>query len=346
MKIVCMLMLLMTFGLVPLFAEFTISAGSDFEYSDNVFQLSNKDKGRFDDGDLVFDYIESRDDFIMRPDVEFGYKYQGEGFTLEPSISGTYDYYYRNTDKSNYSTLTKLVSDIRLSKDYRLTLAAYYGYYPDNWLRNYRDDETDSYQKFEYDKNLYKFEPYLRMWRKFYVMPYFKYEEYYHNEYFTEYDGDATTMGLGLKYAFNTFYMKVYYHFRDYECDNLPEGDIDNDADEAGDASYESNIYFLEFENKRVAISRHRYIRPFFSFQYEQRFFQTDGYDKFHSGREDTKYTVKFGSDFYLFDNLEFKLTYTHIYRNAESDFYEDIADYKEYQEDRFTLGVKYNLEF
>ncbi len=343
MRIACMLTLLLTLGLAPLFAEFTISADSDFEYTDNVFQLSSKDKGRFDRGESAFDFIETRDDFIMRPSVSFGYNYQGKGFTLEPSISGTYEHYYNNTDKSTYNMLVKMSSEIRLSKDYRLTLAGSYGYYPENWLRDYLDDETDAYQKFEYDKNMYKFEPYLKMWRKFFIMPYFKYEQYYYNEYFTEYDGDAMTTGLGLKYAFNTFYMKVYYHFRDYECDSNPEGAVD--SDDAGDASYESNIYFVEFENKRVAISRHRYIRPFFSFRYEQRYYQTEVYDKFHSGREDSKYTVKFGSDFYLFDNWEFKLSYTHIYRKAESDVYENLNDYKEYQEDRFTLGVKYNFD-
>ncbi len=343
MRIACMLITLLSIGLVPLFADFDVSVRSDFEYSDNVFQLSDYDKDRFDDGDTKFDYIESRDDFIMRPELNFGYKYDGKGFTLEPSVSGTYNYYYQNTDKSNYSALVKLISDIPLTKDFRLTLAAYYGYYPDNWLRDYLDDETDRYQKFEYDKNLYKFAPYLKMWRKLYVMPYFKYEEYFHNEYFTEYDGDATTMGLGFKYTFSTFYFQAYYHFRNYECDG--DAGIAVDADDAGDASYESNIYYIEFENKKVAISRHRYIRPFFSLMYEERYYQTEKYDKFHSGREDVKYTIKFGSDFYLFDDVEFKLTYTHIFRDAESDNYEDIGKYKEYQEDRFTLGVQYNFD-
>ncbi|MCD4828709.1 MAG: hypothetical protein K8R90_04665 [Candidatus Cloacimonetes bacterium] len=324
-----------------LHAVWEIDTGAGFAYTDNVFNLSDKDINRFDAGEDYFDWAETTDDFLVNAWLRGRMRAQVGDWRISPMVKGGYDYYASNTDKSTTSLLTGLELDWR-----KLAVNVYYGYYPDTWLRNYIDvcSATDAIVKFSYDKNMFKLDANYRIFRRDWVYLYGKFEQYYHNEHFTEYDADAVTLGIGWRHSFQTFYFKMFYYFRNYECgDPPPTGAID--ADEFSVAGYEADIIEMSFRNKKVEIARNRYIRPFIDFKYEKRGYQTvNAEDKYHAGREDSKYNVTFGTAFYLWPDIELTAEYDHVYRKVSSSVKPDIGTYKDYITNQFSLGISYTF--
>jgi hypothetical protein len=212
---------------------------------------------------------------------------------------------------------------------------AYYGYYPHNYLRTYDEDYT-------YDKNMYKLDGSYRIFRKDWVQLYGKYEQYCHNKYYTKYDGDAITTGIGWRHSFQTFYLKAMYYYRTYNCDgetNLDEGGEESSAD------YDADIFELNFNNKKVEIARNRYIRPYINFSFEHRCYQTNDYtDDTHAGREDKKYNVAFGSEFLLWKDIELTAEYNHVYRKVSSSVNSNLPNKKDYIANELSLGVRYSF--
>lgn len=319
-------------SLVTLWAEISLTFTNKSTYSDNVFQLSDEDLDSHDAG-TEFTYIETSDDLINSSRLSIYSRNQVGNTRYDFYVRGTYDAYLKNTDKSKASISTGLGINTRT-----LDASIMYGFYPGSYVRKYRDkDGTENYEKFEYDKNLYKINAEYRFTRKAYLLGYLKFEQYYHNEYFTEYDGDAITPGIGLKYSFSELYLEGWYYYRSYETHDeiIPD-------DEISDQSYESNIYSAQIKMKKIRTSKFEY-RPVFDFRYEKRYY--DGWDKYHNGREDDTITINPWVKFYLTDYLNITLDYTSKIRNVSSES-QSVVDSKSYQENQMSISFEVPIKF
>jgi hypothetical protein len=127
-------------------------------------------------------------------------------------------------------------------------------------------------------------------------------------------------------------YLIAWYYYRDYDTTE----DI-TEEDEVSEASYESNIYNFEIRSKKIKTDNFNY-RPGVKVSIEKRYF--DGYDKFHSGREDDMATVNPYIKFYLTKNLNITLDYTFKYRNVTSDT-QSVEDSKSYDENQISLAFE-----
>ena len=318
-----------------------VEAGASLAYDDNVFNLSDRDLTRFDNGEDYFYWMETSDDFLTNAWLRGRLRAQVGQWDISPFVKGGYDYFASNTDKSCPSMLTGVEADWN-----KLSLNLYYGYYPEVWVRHYHDKDGASGDpvKFSYDKNLYKLDAGYRLFRKDWVYLYGRFEQYFHNEHFTEYDADAVTFGVGWRHSFQTFYLTARYFYCDYTCDDAPATGAVSE-DDFSDASYESDTVEIVFRNKKVEFLRGRYLRPFIDFEYEKRAYQTDNVDDtFHAGREDSRYNVTFGATFYLWPSIELTAEYDHNYRKATSSENDDIGKYKDYIANQFSIGIDYTF--
>lgn len=316
-----------------------ITVGSSLRYEDNVFSLSDRDIDRFDGGDDRFDFIDTRDDFVINPFIRMRYPFNFGEYEIEPYINFNYRMYMNNEDKSNYFLLTGLFNTY---KNFNLNL--YYGYYADIYVRNYFTDggDPDIGEKFEYDRNFYRIYPFFRLTRHDTVLLDYRYEEYYHNEHFTEYDGTANTFGFGWRRSFPTFFLRAFYYYREFDGTNITPDD---------DPSYQSNIYDFEFRNKRTELFGTYDFRPFIGFRYEDRFFSKEyvsgkvGRFDYQSSRNDRRYSFTVGSEFYLTDNLDVILDYNYFLRDSTSEN-PNVSRDKDYNEQTINLTFEYTLRF
>ncbi|OQY40168.1 MAG: hypothetical protein B6226_00390 [Candidatus Cloacimonetes bacterium 4572_65] len=325
------LIVLLAFSL-SLFSQVSFTLKSNTTYTDNAFQLSEDDIDVHDSGDSKFDYIETRDDMIHNLGASLIYRNKIKSLKYSLTAKGGYNGYLKNSDKSKYTAGVGFGLDTK-----KLDIGFFAGYYPDNYVRKYQDkDGTQEYEKFEYDKNLFKLDGEFRLSRKSYLLAYVKYEDYYHNQYFTEYDAEALTTGLGFKYSLSELYLQAWYYYRVYETvDNITAEDA------VSDASYESNIYKAQLRFKKIKCKKIGY-RPVFDLSYEKRYF--DGYDKYHSGREDDMFKFSPSVKFYLSSFFNLTLDYTLQYRTVTSDN-QSVEDSKSYTENQYSLAFEIPLK-
>jgi len=313
-------------------AEINFTISERIEYNDNVFELSDKDIDKFDSGDSTFKFVDTSDDMIMHTSFSAKTFTKVKKQIINYSVKMNYSQYINNSEKSKISLLTMVGH-----KNKKFKTSLYYGYYPGNYSRKYKDnDGTQLYEKYEYDKIMLKFKSQYRIMKNDYSGIYFKYEEYTYNQYFTEYDGSGLTYGIDWKHSFSTFYLTSYYRFKIYECDR---------ANENTDASYEDDNYGIEFLQKKVKLGRKWSIRPFFSFAVRNRFYKTENEnDEYHCSRNDTNNLLNIGSYFHISETLTMKFRYEHEYRKSSSDIKDNISDTKEYLQDGISLEIEYNF--
>ncbi len=323
---------------IPIHARLSLVLSSDFTYDSNVFQLSPYDSDRFQDGEPTLSYIESKDDVIWGSSLKMQYQYNINHLKIRPSIKVAANRFMSNVDKSNENILGTMTI---LHSSSELNLA--YGYYPDNYLRkyNYKDNGqyTGIYEKFTYDKNLYKADAYLSVMKHESLYLYLKSEPYYYNKFFTEYDGTATTTGLGWKHSNPQVSFDAIYFFRIFDCDTNTDA-----SGVTGDASYESNIYAFSimWKNWKPQISSHQMnLRPSIKLNLEDRYYQ--GNDTNHSGRKDTIIDLGAGLLVPVQKNLDFSLDFSHTMRNISSNVL-SVPKYKEYTEDTISVGFSYSI--
>ncbi len=325
--------------------DFKLNIGSAFRYNSNVFSLSEYDIDRFDNDSGVFPFISSRDDLIVNPYLKMRYPINIGKLTMEPFINANYYYYASNNDKSNFSVLAALFNSIG-----SFNFNFYYGYYGDLYVRDYTDkDGTGELANFEYEKNLYRIYSYFSLGKNDRPLLYYQIEDYFHNEFFTEYDGRATTYGLGWRRTFPTFYLRLFYYYRQYEGTNI-DYDIDNISfnEEITDPSYESNIYDIQFRNKMIDLVGAKKFRPFFGFRFEDRYFSTKlpvSVSLFQSTRNDKRYRLNAGVELYLIENTNIILDYRYFIRDSHSDN-PSVSRLKDYNQQSISLDLEYTFSF
>jgi hypothetical protein len=336
MRRLCVIMILLPLLLTAKASKnaWHCTLGTDFGYDANVFSLSDSDLDKFDAGNQGFSFMKSSDDMIVRPSLLTERTWKIGRIRWTPSLKGDYSLYMSNNDKSKWSCLAALEGEYR-----KLSVKAYYGYYPDNYVRNYNDQDSPGSpsRQYAYDKDLYKARAQYKILRHDTIALEGKYEVYRFNQYFTEYDGEATTLGLEWRHSFNAFSLTGSYDFRTCECDPA--------SAEQGDASYDSDLLTFTLQNAKVKVARGRYVQPAFSFGMDNRYYQSDRQgDLAHANRHDRKYTLTAECAFYFMRHTDATLAFTKVRRNADSDYNSGISDTKDYTADQLWLRLRYDF--
>lgn len=327
------IIMLMLFGLMslPLFAQMDVSVSIGANYSDNVFRLSDYDLQRFEDRHPNLEYARTTDDLSIKTKVDMAYAFRYKWYKIEPSITASFSQNVSNTEKWRKDVLARLAV-VRYYWDAKLL----YGYYPNIYVRDYVDtDGSGKLEQFSYERNLYRADLNVRPLKKTTLKANFRYEELFYNSYWTEYDGDAKTMGLSLRQNFPVFVLDAMYEYRIFDnWDKYPE-----------DSSYESNIYSGTLRLKDSPLNSSKkdspQWSPSLSLSFEERFY--GGTDPKNARRIDKIYTTKAGLRFKISKQLNFTLDYSHYLRNIDSPN-ASVRRLKPYSENQIEAMIKYNL--
>lgn len=325
--------LLLMFGIVnlPLFAQMDVSVSLGAGYSDNAFRLSDYDLQRFEDHHPNLEYAKTTDDLSIKAKVDLAYAFRYKWYKIVPSLTATFSQNVSNTEKWGRNVLARLAVE-RYYWDVKLL----YGYYPHTYVRDYVDtDGSGQLEQFSYERNLYRTDLNIRPLKKTTVMANFRYEELFYNSYWTEYDGDAKTMGLGLRQNFPVFVLDAMYEYRIFDNWNkYPEN-----------SSYESNKYSGTLRLKDSPLNSSKKDSPLWSpslsLSFEERFYS--GTDPKNAYRVDKIYNTKAGLRFKITEQFKFTLDYSHNLRNIDSPN-ASVRRLKPYSENQIEAMINYKL--
>jgi hypothetical protein len=73
-----------------------------FNYTDNAYNMSDRDLDRFEDGQS-FKYVESSDDLIQTLDLRYVYTHRAKNQRFSPSVNISQDMYLNNREKNNFA---------------------------------------------------------------------------------------------------------------------------------------------------------------------------------------------------------------------------------------------------
>lgn len=303
-------------------------------YTDNAFQLSTYDLERNEDGHPDLEFVKSADDVIIKTMLYGTYRTHYRWWQIRPLLQFSASQNVLNPAKQRVDVLAGLKVSRRLGE-----LGIYYGYTPDYYIREYVDsDGTDEFEAYSYAKNLYRADLKLKPWQKSTASLEYRLDQYYYNQYFTEYDGGITTWKLGWEQSFPIFYLNASYAYKVYETE------LSNAQDTPEDASYESNVYAAGILIKKMDLdSRYPQVqwRPELNLTFETRYYQ--GGDNWHAARTDNLNTTAATLHLYLGDRWNFMLDYTHLFRNVDAP-YTSVMKYKEFNESRLGVSARYNF--
>jgi predicted DNA-binding protein len=321
-------------GTVNLSAQLSYFVEMGATYTDNAFQLSSFDLERNEDGHPDLEFVKSADDVILKTMLYGTYRTHYRWWQIRPLLQFNASQYILNPAKQRVDILAGLKVSRRLGE-----LGIYYGYTPEYYVREYIDHNgTDRFEDYSYEKNLYRADLRLRPLPKSTASLEYRLDQYYYNQYFTEYDGDITTWKLGWEQSFPIFYLNASYAYKVYETDRS------QDLDTPEDASYESNVYAAGILLKKMDLDpRYPRIqwRPELNLTFETRYYQ--GGDNWHAGRTDNLNTTAATLHLYLGDRWNFKLDYTQLFRNVDAP-YASVMKYKEFNESRLGVSARYNF--
>lgn len=312
-------------------AQLEIGVSLGTTYSDNVFQLSEYDLDRWDHSHPNLDYVKTSDDLNIGARFDLAYPIRYQWWKFIPSVTANVSQNVSNPDKQRQDTIVRL----RVER-YYWNFTALYGYYPENYVRSYIDtDGTGKLEKYSYARNLYRGDINLKPLQNTTIQLHGRYEQYYYNQYWTEFDANATTLGIGARYSFPAFTLGANYRYRMY----------DNHRHDAEDGSYESNYCSGNIRLKSSPLNNDKpespTFYPEFSLSYEERFFQSS--DAWYGGRADFIYKTEAALNFDFDPNWNLKLDYSHGYRNVESPV-EEVRRAREYSENKVSATVKYSF--
>jgi len=329
--IILCLILVFSASLVRLEAQLETSLTLQGTYSDNVFQLSEYDFERFEEDHPNLEYADTTDDLTLAAKIDLAYSMRYKWYRITPSLTGTLSQNVSNTAKQRRDALLRL----KVERHY-WNLTALYGFYPYIYVRDYVDtDGTNELEHYSYERNLYRGDLNIKPFSHSILKLHARYEQYYYNQYWTQYDGNATTFGLGWRQSFPVFIVEGMYHFRKF--DNVNAG--------SRDSSYESNLYSGNLRLKSMPLSESKPQSPTWypslALSYEERFFQSN--DDWYGGRTDKIYLTRAALNFDLDPRWNLKLDYSHTFRNVDSPVVAVIR-LREYGENRISAAVKYKF--
>ena len=315
-------------------AQITGSVSVGARYSDNVFALSDYDFERLNQEHPDLDFVETSDDLSMLANVDLGYKFNYKWWRFTPSVSATISENLQNKEKYRRDALVRFRVD-----RYYWNFTGLYGYYPHTYVRNYNDsDGTGSSEQFVYARDLFRGDLNIRPFTNTSIRLGGRYEIYRYNEFFTEFDSEATTLGGSIRHNFPYFGIEAGYYYKVQDNSQVI-------TDPLEDSSYENNEYEVILLMKKMLLDNNKPSgatwQPSVELSYQERFFQ--GTDDWYGGRVDKIYGLRGTLSFDLTKAMNLNLDYSHVNRNIESPS-ATVRRLKEYSENRLSASLSYKF--
>ncbi|MBL7108272.1 MAG: hypothetical protein ISS38_03145 [Candidatus Cloacimonetes bacterium] len=317
-------------------------------YNSNIINLSESQLTEFFNSENQEKYhIKTADDFITSLKYEFRIKHSFPfGHTQIDKLIFKRSIYYNNEIKDN----SHFGAEIRqyFSRNFNITFK--YFYYPKIYVNHYESVlDEGNYHEFSYSKNYYNSILRWKISNNVRLDYQFKFSQFFHNGYFTEYDANCFESVIGSK-IISTENSKLYFRYSYKISKAQAEKAFENlaEIDEIKDPSYESNIYYFSFStpiNLKIFSSPLKFSS---NVEFEERFYQSNQaleIDPYHFGRNDKIFEVESFLKCSL-SGIKLKLFYKYKTRKTSSaagNFVEEDKEYSKY-EIGFTIEKKFNF--
>jgi len=291
------------------------------EYDSNIFTLSQNDLDRFQNHQS-FEYIKTTDDLKEKIDFRVSKKFVYHAHNITPFVQPTIILLMKNQDKQTHHFLSGFLYSYK-----GFSINSSYGYYPQNYLRNFLDqDGTQQNEKFIYDKMMWRFSSSYKISN--YIQPqlYYKHDFDHYNQYWTEYDGITQTYGVGWRLTTNLLSSNFFYYYKIFNPRHNSQ-ETQEIYQNIKDSSYEADLLEAKISTKRQYHLLSDY-RLFCGYKREIRYFQSSipiAIDSYHTTRKDTINSINAGLDLWFMKNLTFTLDFLYRFRNVQSDNYRVI---------------------
>ncbi|MFZ4464127.1 MAG: hypothetical protein ACOYN5_09775 [Bacteroidales bacterium] len=336
-----------------LVVEFSLST----TYDDNILKYSEKYLERFDkQQDQGRFHIETYDDLIFSPSLEFSSTFKVIGNLRTKINAGFSQYLYLKNDIKNWNSMNIGIQQY-VAK--RASFKVIYSYIPDFYVRHFRDDDwvnvygytPETFQPYSFTKES------LGLWAEntFFgssrIRGSFNYAKYYHNQHFTEYDCNNLNYGINL---YQTIHKKLKLGFG-YEFTASDAKGYDQNTESKGnsddsDASYDEDSYFISCS----------WDLPFFrkldpnlnaEFEYLKRYYTTTNYlelDREHAGRVDENLRIGLNYNLKFNKSLKGSVFYNYMLRNSDTRAVVNkvyLSNEKDYRQGQFGIEIIYNFK-
>lgn len=324
---------------LDMFVELTI----ENTYNSNVLKLSDTDISSFkNENDTEKFKIDTVDDLIVSVKAVTGIKHtEFFGHTQIAKITLKYDKYISNEMKDEAA----IGIDTRRFFSRKVNLYLGYFYYPHIYGNRYRSVLDDAYHDFTYAKNVYTGKLTCKINTKLNLNYKCEFSQVYYDEYFTEYDTDNLEHALGLMYsASQKVSIEARYSYKISTADGEDAFENPVAIDVIKDASYEANIYNLEFTFPRLLYINESPVVFSASTRFEQRYFQSENVrDEYHLGRDDAIWQVKGALEYPLSDKWKLNGT-TRFEKRITDSPYSDVETEKKYNLYEMGLSIIISL--
>jgi hypothetical protein len=316
----------------------------DTYYNSNILQLSEENIDEFTRGEKPEKYhINSVDDIVTETRGEFGIKHTYlKGHTQIDRLFLKYGKFWNNEIK-NYIYLG---AELKQYFSKYLYVSLKYFYYPEIYTNHYKSALDDSYHEFSCEKDIYRFlinwTPYNWLQLKYAL----DYEKHFYNEYFPEYNATNYDHEIGVTLLSKANHKAEFcYTYTISAADGEEVFNPENMPPIIRDASYESNIYYVELSTPLYLDNSPRKCVISCSTEFEERFFQSQkpaSIDPFHSGRKDKILTINLSANYSLSENINIKAYYEYKLRDTLSPLgYVEIEKEYDLHKAGASIGIK-----
>jgi hypothetical protein len=256
-------------------------------YDNNILRLSDTDLDLFESGTATEKFeLDSTDDLVTSAQLDLGIKhYFAMGHTQINKVIVRYNKYWNNPIKDDGYIRFNLQQ--YLSKELNFQLNYYY--YPEIYSNNYKSEIDDEYHSYTYEKNVYNAGVEWKVSKFLSLRFKFEYSQIYFNKYFTEYDSDNIENRLDLRFRLlPNLFSTLSYAYKISDADAADAYDDITGSLQFKDASYEANLFFIQFVIPRLFSFKEDHARLRLKTSFEGFYFQSklDG-DDYHLQRDD-----------------------------------------------------------
>lgn len=312
-------------------------------YDNNILRLSEQNLDDFEAGTESEKFeIESSDDLITSAQLDLGIKhYFAGGHTQINRLVLKYNKYWSNSIK-DYGYIRFNLTQY-LSRDFHFQLNYYY--YPEIYSNYYLSEIDDQYHSYTYARNVYN----TRVnWDAFEFLSFtywLEFSQNFFNKYFTEYDSDNIENRLDLEFKLTPNLISTFsYAFKVSQADAEEAYDDIAGGMQYKDASYEANLFFIEFYIPRLFSFKQRHVNFRLRTAFEGFYFQSNiTGDDYHLQRDDNYFRIHAAMNFPIQKNIGLELFLKRDERRTDSPYYY-VEEDKDYCQLRAGFSLKITL--
>jgi hypothetical protein len=312
-------------------------------YDNNILRLSETDLDLFEAGSEAEKFeAQSSDDLVTAALLDLGIKhYFAGGHTQINRVVLKYNKYWNNSFKDNGYIRFSLQQ--YLSREFNFQLNYYY--YPEIYSNYYRSEIDDEYHSYTYAKNVYN----ARLdWDAFKFLSFtywLEFSQNYFNKYFTEYDSDNIENRLDLRFKLLPNLISTFsYAFKVSQADADKAYDDISGSIQFKDASYEANLFFVQFEIPRIFPLNREYVKFALRTAFEGYYFQSNiTGDDYHLQRDDNYFRVHAALNLPVQKNMDLELFLKRDERRTDSP-YNFVEEDKNFCQLRAGFSLKIEL--